>query len=308
MRGGHTPVMLREAMRLLALRPGMRVVDATLGAGGHAEAICERIGPGGVLIGIDRDGDAVTAAAERLGRFGDRVRIYRANYTELGEILEREGIDKADAFLFDLGLSGIQLASEKRGFSFAASGPLDMRMDRRGGVTAAALLERWSEEDLARVLREFGEEPLARSIARELKRRGVPEGTKELADLVVRIYRRAGRRAKRHPATRVFQALRIAVNEELANLKKAIPLAAGLAAPGARIAVISFHSLEDRIVKREFSRLAKGCICPPGLPVCRCGRRPELRIVTRKPVRPEEEEVARNPRARSARLRAAEKI
>lgn len=308
MRTAHKPVMLGEALNFLALRPGMIVVDATVGCGGHAAAILERIEPGGTLIGIEWDAEALRAARLALaGKPGD-TRLHRGNFADLKSILADEGVAEADALLFDLGLSSLQLETGERGFSFSSPGPLDMRMDRRRRTTAANLLGKWDEKDLERVLREYGEEPLARRIAQTIARRGIPRDTRELAALVERVYRRAGCTSRRNPATRVFQALRIAVNEELDNLKAAIPQAVDVARRGARIVVISFHSLEDRIVKEEFSRRARGCICPPGFPVCRCGRVPQLRIVTKKPVRPSAEEVAANPRARSARLRAAEKI
>lgn len=304
----HLPVMLDEARQLLSLRPGMTVVDATLGCGGHASAILKEIGPRGILIGFEWDSEALEKARAALaGREGD-ARLHRAGYTELESVLAEEGVSGADALLFDLGVSSLQLASAARGFSFRNPGPLDMRMDDRRTTTAASLLRRGNREEIERVLRMYGEEPLARRIARELVRRGTPRDTGELAAIVSAVYRRAGRKTRTHPATRVFQALRIAVNEELANLKTALPQAVDVARSGARIVVISFHSLEDRIVKEEFSRRSKGCTCPPDFPVCRCGKRPELKIITKKPLRPTEREVESNPRARSARLRAAEKI
>ena len=308
MSGGHTPVMLREAVQLLGLRHGMSVVDATVGCGGHAAAILEEIGSDGVLIGIEWDAEALEVARGRLARTGWNVRLHRGNFTELKGILAEEGIEKVDAMFFDLGVSSLQLGDGERGFSLNLAGPLDMRMDRRRRKTAGTLLKMWGAGELEKILREYGEEPLARPIARAVTRWGVPGDTRELADLVARIYRRAGRRSRLKPATRVFQALRIAVNDELANLRKAIPQAIDVARVGGRIVVISFHSLEDRIVKEEFSRHARGCICPPKFPVCRCGVRPSLRLVTKKPLRPAAEEVAMNPRSRSARLRAAERI
>jgi len=308
MNGGHTPVMCEEALEFLRLHPGMRVVDATVGCGGHAAAIAERISPGGVLIGLDWDGEALAVAREKLESRGWDLRLHRRNFSELKRVLEEERIHEVDALLFDLGVSSLQLDSGGRGFSFSAPAPLDMRMDRRRTETARMILSRCGARELERVLAEYGEEELARPIAREIVRRGCPAGTVELAELVARVYAREGRRSRINPATRVFQALRIAVNDELGNLRLAIPQAIDVAGRGARIVVISFHSLEDRIVKEEFARGAKGCVCPTEFPVCRCGRAPQLKIITKRPVRPSPEEVGKNPRARSARLRAAERI
>ncbi len=304
----HIPVMREEALRLLNLRPGMRVVDATVGCGGHAEEIARRIAPGGILIGLDWDEEALRIARARLEGTGAEVRLRRRNFRDLAEALAEERIGEADALLFDLGISSAQLGSASRGFSFDAPGPLDMRMDRRRAVTAASILGGEGARGIERILREYGEEPLARAMAREICRAGPIRGTGELALLAARVYRRAGRRSAIHPATRVFQALRIAVNEELENLSAALPQAIAAAARGGRIVVISFHSLEDRIVKEAFTAAAGACVCPPGLPVCACGAAASLRLLTRKPLRPSAPETAANPRARSARLRAAEKI
>ena len=304
----HLPVMREEALRLLGLRPGMRVVDATVGCGGHAEEIARRIGPGGVLVGLDWDGEALEIARRLLEKAGPAVRLHRRSFAELAAVLAEEGIGEADALLFDLGVSSLQLDTAARGFGFRARGPLDMRMDRRRGVTAEALLREKDPRELERIFREYGEETLARPIVREFLRAGAPRDTEALAGIASRVYRRFGRKGAIHPATRIFQALRIAVNDELGALAAALPQAAAAAAKGARIVVISFHSLEDRIVKRAFAEGARGCICPPGLPVCGCGAAAALRLITRKPLRPTAEETAANPRARSARLRAAEKL
>lgn len=304
----HVPVLREEAIRLLRLEPGMRVVDATVGCGGHAAEIAERIAPGGVLIGLDWDEDALRIAGERLAGAGAEVRLRRRNFRELAAVLAEERIETVDALLFDLGVSSVQLDTAARGFSFGAPGPLDMRMDRRRTVTAAAVLRGTSPRELERIFREYGEETLARAIAREIGRAGCLRDTAALAEIAARAYARARRKSAIHPATRVFQALRIAVNEELDNLSSALPQAVAAAARGGRIAVISFHSLEDRIVKRAFAAGAGACTCPPGLPVCACGAAATLRIVTRRPVRPSAGETAANPRSRSARLRVAEKI
>jgi 16S rRNA (cytosine1402-N4)-methyltransferase len=308
MRASHIPVMREEALRLLELKPGMRVVDATVGCGGHAAGILERITPGGVLVGLDWDEDALAIARERLQGAGGSVRLHRRNFSELEAVLAEEGIGEVDALLFDLGVSSVQLDTAARGFSFGAPGPLDMRMDRRRRATAETILREKSPRDLERIFRDYGEETLARAIAREIGRAGCPRDTAGLAEIARRVYGRSRRKTAIHPATRVFQALRIAVNEELGNLAAALPQAVAAAAKGARIVVISFHSLEDRIVKEAFAAGARACVCPPGFPVCACGATATLRVITRKPVRPTAEETSANPRARSAKLRAAEKI
>ena len=308
MHAPHLPVMREEALRLLSLRPGMRVVDATVGCGGHAEEIARRIGPGGVLVGLDWDEDALRIARARLEGARATVRLHRRSFAELAAVLAEEGIGEVDALLFDLGVSSLQLDTAARGFGFGAAGPLDMRMDRRRGVTAEALLREKSPRELERIFREYGEETLARPIVREIFRAGPLRDTRALAAIARRVYGRFGKKGAIHPATRIFQALRIAVNEELDALAAVLPQAVAVAARGARIVVISFHSLEDRIVKRAFVAGVRGCSCPPGFPVCRCGAAATLRLITRKPLRPAPEETAANPRARSARLRAAEKI
>jgi 16S rRNA (cytosine1402-N4)-methyltransferase len=308
MSGYHTPVMCEEAVEYLKLEPGMCVVDATVGCGGHSSVIAGRISPGGTLIGLDWDDEALAIAEKKIRAPGCEVRLHRRNFSDLKMVLEEEGIHGVDALLFDVGFSSLQIESGERGFSFLVHGPLDMRMDRRRPETAGAILSRYGPREMERLFAEYGEEDLARPIARAIVRAGCPDDTVELAKLIARVYVKAGRHGRINPATKVFQALRIAVNDELGNLRLAIPQAIDVAKSGGRIVVISFHSLEDRIVKEEFARGAKGCICPPGFPVCRCGRTPRLKIVTRRPLRPSEKEVTANPRARSARLRAAEKI
>lgn len=304
----HKPVMREEVVGFLRLRPGMRVVDATVGCGGHAAAIAERISPGGMLIGIDWDGEALAAAGEGLRPPGCEVRLRRRNFRDLKRVLDEEGIGEVDALLFDVGASSLQFDSGERGFSFSVHGPLDMRMDERRPETAGAILSRYGAREMERLFAEYGEEELARPIARAIAREGCPRDTVGLAELVARVYAREGRRSRINPATKVFQALRIAVNDELDNLRLAIPQAIDAAVKGGRIVVISFHSLEDRIVKEEFARGAVGCVCHPSFPVCRCGKAPRLKIITKRPLRPSAEEVVGNPRARSARLRAAEKV
>ena len=304
----HIPVLLDETMHWLRPRPGGVYVDATLGGGGHAEAILERILPGGRLIGIDRDDAAIDAAARRLQRFGEAVVIIRDNFAAIKEVLARQDLQQVDGILFDLGASSMQFAEAERGFSFQESGPLDMRMDRRQSTTAADLVNRLPERDLADLIWRYGEERWSRRVARGIVAARPLETTEELAGLVARsIPRRAWPRGL-HPATRTFQALRIAVNDELLNLEKALPNAAEVLREAGRLCAITFHSLEDRTIKHTFLRLSRGCTCPPGTSACTCGGQRWLRVLTKKPVTPSPEEIERNPRARSAKLRAAERI
>lgn len=304
----HIPVLLDETMHWLRPRPGGVYVDATLGGGGHAEAILDRILPGGRLIGIDRDDAAITAASRRLQRFGEAVAIVRDNFAAIKEVLARQDLQQVDGILFDLGASSMQFAEAERGFSFQESGPLDMRMDRRQTTTAADLVNRDSERDLADLIWRYGEERWSRRIARALVAARPVHTTEQLADLVARsIPRRAWPRGL-HPATRTFQALRIAVNDELLNLEKTLPDAAEVLREAGRLCAITFHSLEDRTIKHTFLRLSRGCTCPPGASACTCGGKRWLRVLTKKPVTPTPEEIERNPRARSAKLRAAERI
>jgi 16S rRNA (cytosine1402-N4)-methyltransferase len=309
----HTPVLLRESVELLALRPGAIVVDGTLGAGGHAEAILERTAPDGVLIGLDVDPEALAAAADRLRPFGERVRMVHASFRRLGEALAAERVEAVDGVLLDLGVSSPQLDQPRRGFRFGAAGAdqtvLDMRMDPGSGPTAAELLQRADEDELERWFREYGELRGARRLARAIveERRAHPLET--AADLLRVIARaRVGRGRRHNPATLVFQALRLAVNDELAALREGLDEAVGVLQPGGRLVVIAYHSLEDRIVKRFFRAAERGCSCPPEQPVCSCGGRITLRVLTRRPLRPSADELVANPRARSARLRAAERL
>lgn len=303
----HVPVLLEAVLAYLQPHPGGTYIDATVGGGGHAEAILEASAPDGRLLGMDTDPDALRRAQRRLHRFGHRVVLVRGNFGNLAAIARRRGFEPADGILMDLGVSADQLADPKRGFSFQLEGPLDMRMDPSLPRTAADLVNGLAEEELARVIRTYGEERFARRIARAIVRSRPVRTTKELADIIERVVpRRPGQRL--HPATRTFQALRIAVNDELGALERALPQALEILRPGGRLVVISFHSLEDRIVKQFFHREARDCICPPRQPICVCGHKARVRILTRKPVTPSPEEVARNPRSRSARLRAVEKL
>ena len=313
MKEGHLPVLAEEVMSMLSPAIGSLQIDATVGGGGHTERILEATTPDGRLLGLDADGAAIARVDERLRpRFGDRLVLRRANFRELATVAPEEGFGAVDGLLFDLGLSSFQLADTDRGFGIRAGGPLDMRFDTNRGVPAAELLATLDPDELTALYRRVGEEPNARRIARAIvdARRTAPVSTaEELAALVERVSPRStsGRR-RIHPATRVFQALRIAVNEELDALQDGLAAAVDLLRPGGRLVVLSYHSLEDRIVKRFLDTERKGCICPPELPVCVCGRTPRLRLVTRPSLTPTDAEIAENPRARSARLRAAERV
>ena len=307
------PVLAEEVISMLSPASGSLQIDATLGGGGHTERILEATDPDGRLLGLDADGAAIARVDAALRpRFGDRLVLRRANFRELATVAPEEGFGTVDGLLFDLGLSSFQLADTDRGFGIRAGGPLDMRFDTNRGVPAADLLATLDADELAALFKRFGEEPNARRIARAIveARRTAPVATaEELAALVERVSPGNPRVRRRiHPATRVFQALRIAVNEELDALQDGLAAAVDLLRPGGRLVVLSYHSLEDRIVKRFLDTERKGCICPPELPVCVCGRLPRLRLVTRPSLTPTDAEIAENPRARSARLRAAERI
>ena len=306
---GHLPVMVEEAVTALSPAPGSLQIDATVGGGGHAERILEASTPDGRLVGLDADRAAIARAGARLARFGERVVLRQANFADVAEVAPAAGFPAVDGVLFDLGLSSDQLADRERGFSFRSDAPLDMRFDPSRGVPAHELLTELPAAELAAILRRYGEEPFAGRIARAIvTERDDPRtltGT-GLAALVERVTPR-GKRRRIHPATRVFQALRIAVNGELDAIERGLAGALGLLRPGGRLVVISYHSLEDRIVKRFFATERRGCTCPPELPVCVCGRQPRLRLVGRQPLRPSLAETMRNPRSRSARLRAAER-
>ncbi len=307
----HTPVLPEETLRLLQPAPGATAVDCTLGMGGHASLLLEAIQPGGWLIGFDRDPDALRRAGERLARFGRAFRPMHADYRTIAGSLRAAGALPVDLILADLGVSSAQMLDPTRGFSFASDAPLDMRLDPSSGAeTAEALLARLDETGLARLLRDLGEEPQARAIARAIVRERASSpvrSTARLAEIVVRAARFQGR-SRIHPATRTFMALRIAVNDELRGLEAFVEDAVSCLRPGGRIAVISFHSLEDRPVKTALRRLAAGCVCPPDLPACACGRTAAVRLVSRRAIRPSAAEIAQNPRASSARLRVAERL
>jgi 16S rRNA (cytosine1402-N4)-methyltransferase len=302
----HTPVLLDEVLTYLAPRPGAVIVDATIGEGGHAEAILKLIAPAGRLIGFDQDIEAVLRSEERLRPFGRNVIVRQANFSALGPALDDTGVGHVDGVLFDLGVSSRQLLEPDRGFSFDRQGPLDMRMDLRQAITAAELVNTLSERELANLIYRYGEERASRRIARQIVNRRPLETTRDLVRAVEAAL--GGGRGRLHPATRTFQALRIATNAETDALASGLPQAIDRLRPGGRICVIAFHSLEDRIVKQVLGLAARGCSCPPAAPICTCGRQRTLRIITKKPVVPAPAEVHRNPRARSARLRAAERL
>ncbi len=305
----HVPVLVEEVRQLLDLRPGDTLVDATFGAGGHAEYLARDLRGRGRVIAIDRD-PTVRPYFERFRRrAGVPARFLRGEFAAVLSRLADGGV-RADAVLLDLGVSSMQLDRPERGFSYAVDAPLDMRMDPSAEVSAADIVNRWPERELARIFRAYGEErysrQIARAIARRRRRRPLTR-TGELVDVIRSAIPTPARFGDGHPARRVFQALRVAVNDELGQLEEGLPAAVEILRPGGRLAVISFHSLEDRIVKRFLRREARGCICPPELPACACGRLPRLRLLTPKAVRPSAREVAFNPRASSARLRGAEK-
>ncbi|MEA4941706.1 Ribosomal RNA small subunit methyltransferase H [bioreactor metagenome] len=305
----HKPVLLRESIEALNIRPDGIYVDGTLGRAGHSKEIAQRLTTGR-LICIDRDGAAIDAAKERLAPWLDRVTLVRGNFSELADILKDCQVPAVDGLLFDLGVSSPQLDDAARGFSYMHDAPLDMRMDTSASLTAREVVNGWSEEELRRILYDYGEERYAPAIARAILRERADkpiETTLELVEIIKSAMPSKALREKQHPAKRSFQAVRIAVNGELDALEPMVEAATAALRPGGRLAVITFHSLEDRMIKRAMLAQAQGCTCPPEFPVCVCGKKPKLKILTRKPVVSGEEELAENPRARSAKLRAAEK-
>ena len=306
----HKPVLLEECIQGLNIRPEGIYLDGTLGRAGHSREIARRLTTGR-LICVDRDQAALDAAQERLADWMDRVTLVHSNFDQVGEIVQRLGLSGVDGMLFDLGVSSPQLDDGSRGFSYMADAPLDMRMDRDEGLTAADVVNTWSQEELRRILYQYGEERCAPQIAAAIVRRREDkpiETTLELVEVIKSAMPAKALREKQHPAKRSFQAIRIAVNDELASVERMLQQVVPKLNPGGRLAVITFHSLEDRIVKNSLSEFAKGCICPPDFPVCVCGRKPQVRLVNRKPILPSEQELQENPRARSAKLRVAEKL
>lgn len=306
----HKSVLLDECIEMLNIRPDGVYVDGTLGRAGHSREIARRL-TAGRLICIDQDMAAITAAEERLAPWRDRVTLVHGNFSDLADILDRAGVPGVDGALFDLGVSSPQLDDASRGFSYMREAPLDMRMDHTAALTAREVVNTWSQEELRRVLYEYGEERYAPAIARAIvkTREASPvETTLELADIVRSAMPPSALREKQHPAKRTFQAIRIAVNGELDVLPPMLKAAVESLNPGGRLAVITFHSLEDRIVKTGLAEFARGCTCPPDFPVCVCGRTPDIKLVNKKPILPTEQEIEENPRARSAKLRVAEKL
>jgi 16S rRNA (cytosine1402-N4)-methyltransferase len=305
----HVPVLYDEVMEALNIREGGTYVDGTVGGGGHSSGICERLGENGTLVAVDRDTAALEAARERLEKYSCRKIFIHANYSDVDKIAEAAG--KADGILLDLGVSSFQLDTAERGFSYMHDAPLDMRMNEDDVFTAYDVVNGYTEKELMNVIREYGEERWASRIAKFIvgaRKDGKIETTGQLVDIIKAAIPASARRTGPHPAKRTFQAIRIEVNGELDHLKEAMERLPDILAPGGRLAVISFHSLEDRIVKEAFNKRLNPCTCPPDLPVCVCGKKPDVRKVTRKPIVPSDEELERNPRSRSAKLRVIEKL
>jgi len=308
----HRPVLLTELLDALVVRPDGTYVDANLGGGGHAEAVLESSSPRGLLLGIDADGGAIDMSRARLARFGDRLSAFHGSSTHLARAISEAGFNEVDGVYFDLGLSSDQLVDRERGFGIRAGGLLDLRFDTRTGESAAELIAQASAAELEQIFRDYGEEPHAAKIARAIvaTRSSAPITTaEELAALVDQsVPKRYGPPSRIHPATRVFQALRIAVNDELTALSTALAAAIAALRVGGRVVVLTYHSLEDRIVKQAFAAAARTCICPPRVPVCTCANKATLRLITKHPITASEAEIAANPRSRSAKLRAAERL
>ena len=302
----HIPVLFHEVLDTLNLIPGGLYVDGTVGAGGHAQGILKAISPEGKLLGLDRDPAALEIAESRLAEFGSRVVLIHSSYSNLKSHLNNLNWKTVDGILLDLGLSSMQLDNPERGFSFRKSGPLDMRFDLSQPFSAADLVNESSKEDLADLIYKYGEERYSRKIADAIIANRPLEDTEELADIIESAI--GNKPSRIHPATRTFQALRIAVNQELKALEAFLPTALDALNPGGRLAVIAFHSLEDRIVKQFFRKESKDCICPPEIPQCVCEHKKQLKEINRRPIRPEDKEILANPRSRSAKLRVAEKI
>jgi len=302
----HVPVLLDEVIAGLQPQRGGYFVDCTVGLGGHAAAILEKISPSGRLLGIDADPEAIKLSQDKLSDYGEAVTLVNDNFVNLEAICKRYHFHPVDGILFDLGVSSLQLDTAERGFSFHLDAPLNMRFDPGQGLTASDIVNSFSEQELAKLIEKYGEERHSRRIARYIVQNRPIATTVELARLVEQAL--GGKRAKIHPATRTFMALRIAVNSELQNLELALKQTINLLHPGGRLTVISYHSLEDRIVKQFMRYAASGCLCPPGTVVCRCGHMPTLKLISRKVIKPTSLEIESNPRSRSAKLRIAERL
>ena len=302
----HQPVLYQLSLDSLQPLPAGRYVDATVGAGGHASGILERCAPDGLLLGLDLDEKALSIAEKRLERFGNRAILFRASYTQMEDFVARCGWTKVNGVFFDLGVSSMQLDMPEKGFSFMRDGPLDMRFNSQQSRSAELLVNQTSEKDLAEIIWKFGEERQSRKIARAICLARPISGTLHLANVITKAL--GNQRARQHPATRTFQALRMSVNDELVVILEGLKQAVAVLKPGGRLVVVTFHSLEDRLVKQFFKDESVDCICPPGQPMCTCKHRAGLRIITKHPLKPGREEVQQNPRARSAKLRVAERI
>ncbi len=306
----HRPVLLQECVEALNIRPEGVYLDGTLGRAGHSEQIVRRLTTGR-LICVDRDQAALDAARERLAPWMDRTTLVHSNFDQVDAILDKLSLSGVDGMLFDLGVSSPQLDDGSRGFSYMTDAPLDMRMDREEGLTAADIVNRWPQEELRRIISQYGEERFAPQIAGAIVRRRGDKPiatTLELVEIIKSAMPAKALREKQHPAKRTFQAIRIAVNDELSSVERMLQRAVPRLNRGGRLAVITFHSLEDRVVKTGLASFARGCTCPPDFPVCVCGKTPDIRLVNKKPILPSQGEVEENPRARSAKLRAAEKL
>ncbi|MBQ1891906.1 MAG: 16S rRNA (cytosine(1402)-N(4))-methyltransferase RsmH [Firmicutes bacterium] len=308
---GHVPVLYREVLEGLDIKSDGVYIDGTLGGAGHASGICERLGSEGWLIGIDRDSDAIEAAGKRLEGFGCRKTLVQSNYSEVKLVKDELGVSRVDGALLDLGVSSFQLDNPQRGFSYMHDAPLDMRMDARDALTAEDIINGYSREDLAKIISEYGEERWAARIAQFIEKERAKKritSTFELVDIIKAAIPAQARREGPHPAKRTFQAIRIEVNGELERLEAAVSDFIDILSPGGRLAVISFHSLEDRIVKNVIAKRLDPCTCPPEFPVCVCGKKPDIKKITKKPVTAGGKELSENPRARSAKLRIVEKL
>ena len=302
----HSPVLYQYTIDFLQPKSPGKYVDGTIGAGGHAVGILEASQPEGCLLGLDIDKQALTIARRRLKPYGKRALIVKESYADIDRHLKAVGWKCVDGIILDLGMSSMQVDSTARGFSFDKEAPLDMRFDQTSTLSADDILNTWKEEELAEIIRKYGEEPKFRQIARAIVKNRPLKTTTDLANVVLKVYQ--GKRRKTHPATQTFQAVRMAVNQELETLEKGLQKSVEALCIKGRLVVISFHSLEDRLVKQFFQQESKDCICPPNQPLCTCGHRASVRILTKKPICPTKEEIESNPRSRSAKLRAIEKI